>query len=120
MAPRSFKFQLAILLIGRVVEPISFTVLFPFVNSMVEDLLPDVPKSAVGRYSGMLESLFSLASFLCMYQWGKLSDRKGRKPVMLWGLIANSFSLILFGLSQSIWWAMGARILSEGSAGHVV
>lgn len=109
---RSFKFQLTVLLACRLVEPISFTVLFPFVNSMVEDLLPDLPKSSVGRYSGALESVFSLSSFLCMYNWGKLSDRVGRRPIMMCGLMGLSFSLIMFGLSSSIWWAMAARIMS--------
>ncbi|OCF54197.1 hypothetical protein L486_08394 [Kwoniella mangroviensis CBS 10435] len=80
---------------------------------MVENLMPDVPKSSVGKYSGAIESTFALSSVLFMYQWGKLSDRIGRKPVILGGLCGVAVTHTLFGMSQSFWWAMIARFLSE-------
>lgn len=43
--------------------------------------------------------------------WGKISDRFGRRPVLLTGLIGNSVSSCLFGLSTNIWWAIGSRAL---------
>ncbi|KAI9492746.1 major facilitator superfamily domain-containing protein [Zychaea mexicana] len=42
-------------------------------------------------------------------QFGKYSDKNGRRPVLLLGLIGNSISATSFGLSKSIWWAMGTR-----------
>lgn len=80
---------------------------------MVEDLLPDVPKSSIGKYSGAIESLFSLSSVCFMYQWGRLSDRIGRKPVILSGLFGVSSTLVRFGLSRNFYWALLARALSE-------
>ncbi|WVQ84056.1 hypothetical protein IAT38_006201 [Cryptococcus sp. DSM 104549] len=112
------KGQLAVLLAARMVEPVGYTILFPFVNNMMEDLLPDVPKSSIGKYSGAIESVFALSSVLFMYQWGRLSDRIGRKPVILGGLSAISVSLTMFGLSKSFWWAMGARIMSGALCGN--
>ncbi|OCF44424.1 hypothetical protein I317_01684 [Kwoniella heveanensis CBS 569] len=112
------KWQLAVLLSARVVEPIGYTILFPYVNKMVEDLMPDVPKSSVGKYSGAIESTFALSSVLFMYQWGKLSDRIGRKPVILGGLCGVAVTHTLFGLSQSFWWAMVARFLSGALCGN--
>ncbi|WVQ94823.1 hypothetical protein IAU59_001906 [Kwoniella sp. CBS 9459] len=112
------KWQLAVLLSARVVEPIGYTILFPYVNKMVEDLMPEVPKSSVGKYSGAIESIFALSSVLFMYQWGKLSDRIGRKPVILGGLCGVAVTHTLFGLSQSFWWAMAARFLSGALCGN--
>lgn len=43
--------------------------------------------------------------------WGRVSDRYGRRPVLLTGLIGNTISSCLFGLSKSLWWAIGARAL---------
>ncbi|WWC69060.1 uncharacterized protein I206_102996 [Kwoniella pini CBS 10737] len=106
------KGQLAVLLLARVVEPIGYTILFPYVNQMVEDLLPDVPKSSVGKYSGLVESIFALSSVLFMYRWGKLSDRIGRKPVILGGLCGVAFAHVMFGLSKSYKMAVAARFLS--------
>ncbi|KAK8847710.1 hypothetical protein IAR55_005569 [Kwoniella newhampshirensis] len=112
------KRQLAVLLLARIVEPIGYAILFPFVNNMMEDILPDVPKASIGKYSGAIESVWAFSSVLFMYRWGKLSDKIGRKPVILGGLFGLSFSLVMFGLSKSFWWAMGARALSGMLCGN--
>jgi MFS family permease len=41
--------------------------------------------------------------------WGTLSDRIGRRPVLLIGLAGNIFTSVLFGTSQSFAWAVCAR-----------
>ncbi|KAK4686733.1 hypothetical protein P7C73_g3383, partial [Tremellales sp. Uapishka_1] len=112
------KRQLGVLLAARVVEPISYTILFPFVNTMMEDVLPDVSKANIGRYSGAIESIFAFSSVLFMYQWGKLSDRIGRKPVIIGGLFGLSFSLFIFGISRTFWWAMIARAMGGALCGN--
>lgn len=43
--------------------------------------------------------------------WGKVSDRYGRRPVLLTGLIGNTISSCLFGLSKNLWWAVASRAL---------
>jgi MFS family permease len=99
-------------------EPISLTILFPFINDMMEHVLPpSTPRSTIGRYSGLVESVFSIASFSCMYQYGRLSDTRGRKPVILCGLVGIAASLVMLGLSRSYWMVLLARTLSEWTAG---
>lgn len=117
--PKYSHTQLFVTLAARIIEPISFTILFPFVNPMIESLLPSVPASSIGAYSGALESLFSISSFLCMYQWGRLSDRVGRKPVVVNGLVGVGATLVMFGLSKSYWMAVIARALSGALCGNV-
>lgn len=55
--------------------------------------------------------MFFIAQFSTAIVWGKISDRYGRRPVLLTGLIGNSISTCLFGLSKNLWWAIGARAL---------
>ena len=57
------------------------TVIFPFVNQAVADT--GVPVSEVGYKAGIIESLFTFTQFCCILQWGRLSDRIGRKPVIV-------------------------------------
>jgi MFS family permease len=96
------KFQCAIILLMRIVEPLAFAVCFPFINQMIEELgVADTPDD-VGYYAGLVESAFSIGEFLtgtsclaCFWlasqtsrwfivvYWGRLSDRIGRKPVMI-------------------------------------
>lgn len=44
--------------------------------------------------------------------WGSLSDRIGRKPVVLFGLASTIIGVFLFGLSKSFAWALATKIFS--------
>lgn len=88
-------------------EPISLTLLFPFIYYMVRDF--GYRQEEIGYYVGWIASSFSLAQFMTAYGWGFLSDRIGRRPVLLIGLIGNSISTCLFGLSKNLLWAVLSR-----------
>ncbi|PWN46813.1 MFS general substrate transporter [Violaceomyces palustris] len=107
------KLQLFVLCLMRMTEPISFTVIFPFINQMVHRNLPDVPLDELGYYGGLVESAFAFVQFLTIFSWGRLSDSIGRKPVLLIGLTGNVISMNLFGLSRSL----PAMIVSRSVAG---
>ncbi|CAE6480416.1 unnamed protein product [Rhizoctonia solani] len=95
------KLQLLSVCVSRVAEPIAYSQIFPYVNQMILKLgVTDDPKR-VGYYSGTLESMFALAQVLTVYGYGRLSDRIGRKPVILFSVFAMALSSGLFGLSHS-------------------
>ncbi|HEU4403230.1 MAG TPA: MFS transporter, partial [Candidatus Polarisedimenticolia bacterium] len=60
----------------------------------------------------LLFTLYSLMQFLCAPLWGHLSDRMGRKPVLLLGLLGNGVGLCLFGISEGLPHLYAARGLS--------
>ena len=51
----------------------------------------------------LLFTLYSLMQFLCAPFWGHLSDRIGRRPVLLAGLFGSGAGLLLFGAAESLW-----------------
>ncbi len=65
---------------------------------------------------GLLNTSFSLMQFLFAPFWGRLSDRVGRRPVILIGLFGSFVAYLLFGLAQSLSLLFAARI-AAGIAG---
>ncbi|CEP19906.1 hypothetical protein [Parasitella parasitica] len=65
----------------------------------------------IGSYAGWITSVFFVAQFCTAIMWGRVSDRYGRRPVLLTGLVGNSISSCLFGLSKNLWWAIASRAL---------
>lgn len=51
--------------------------------------------------------------------WGALSDRYGRKPVVLIGLGGVAISSLIFGLAKSYWVALLARFIGGALNGNV-
>src|SRR5690606_18667390 len=62
---------------------------------------------------GMLMSIYSFTQFLCAPFWGGLSDRIGRRPVILITLLGGAASYFIFAFAQSLW----VLFLSRGLAG---
>lgn len=114
------KLQLLIICLMRLCEPIAFTVVFPMVAFMVADFNKSLTEKEIGFYSGAVESVFAFSQLMTIMIWGKLSDRIGRKPVILCGLSGAIISTIIFGFSHSFAQMLIARglggILNGNSA----
>lgn len=111
--------QIFLLCYTRIVEPIAFFSIFPYINSMIEHV-GGIEKEDVGFYSGLIESLFSFTQMCVMIIWGKASDRYGRKPVLIFSLLGISIATTLFGMSQSIAQMIAARCFAGVFAGTVI
>ena len=70
-------------------------------------------------YSGILISSFALAEALTGCFWGSLSDRIGRKPVLLMGCMGTMLSMLLFGFATNFWSALAARTLGGLLNGNI-
>ncbi|GJE90858.1 MFS general substrate transporter [Phanerochaete sordida] len=110
--------QLATLCIVRLVDPIMFTQIFPYVNEMIDHLHLTEDPSKTGLYSGIVESSFAIAQLFTIYQWARLSDRIGRKPVILIGITGIATGTIMMGLSSSLWGVIFARSLAGFFSGN--
>lgn len=111
--------QMTVLLLIRFAEPISFTSLFPYVYFMIRDFGIAEDKTQISRYSGYLAAAFSLTQFFCCIHWGRLSDRIGRKPVIMTGLIGSSISILTFGFSKNYYMAVAARAAMGALNGNI-
>ncbi|SJX63801.1 uncharacterized protein SRS1_14547 [Sporisorium reilianum f. sp. reilianum] len=112
--------QLLVLCLMRMTEPISFTVIFPFANAMLRaNLPPSIPDSQLGYYAGIVESTFAFVQFLTIFWWARLSDRIGRKPVLLIGLLGSFLSVNAFGLARTFPQMVLARSIAGLMNGNI-
>lgn len=80
---------------------------------MVFPLLPFYARSfnATPFEIGLLAASFSLVQFFASPVLGRISDRLGRKPVLVFGLLASTFTMFLMGAAQSLAMLFIARSL---------
>jgi DHA1 family tetracycline resistance protein-like MFS transporter len=68
---------------------------------------------------GGILSAYAAAQFVCAPLWGRLSDRVGRRRVMLLTISGTSLSLLFLGLAPSLLWVLAARLLGGGFAANI-
>lgn len=65
-----------------------------------------------GRELGLLIATAAFMEFIFAPLWGSISDRTGRKPILIIGVVGNALSMVLFGLSTELWMLFAARGLA--------
>ncbi|KAI8875584.1 MFS general substrate transporter, partial [Backusella circina FSU 941] len=110
--------QLALICICRFAEPITYSIHLPFIYFMIRSFNTTTEEN-IGYYCGLLTSVFAMAQFVSGMPMGSLSDRIGRKPVVLFGLGQLSFTILLFGLAKSFTWLLVVKLFSGLLNGNI-
>jgi DHA1 family multidrug resistance protein-like MFS transporter len=98
--------KILILSFSLVVVTLGFGMVIPVFPFFIEDL------GGGGSELGLLVATSAFLEFIFGPIWGSVSDRTGRKPILMLGMIGNGLSLFLFGLSTQLWMLFAARALS--------
>ncbi|RFN44962.1 major facilitator superfamily transporter [Fusarium flagelliforme] len=96
------KLQILLLCYARLMEPIAFFSIFPYIAQMTQHN-GNLPESDIGFYSGLFESLFSGVQTLTLFYWGSMADRVGGKTMLIWSLLGTTVGTLLFGFSTNLW-----------------
>ena len=113
------KGALVVLFLVTMIDMIGFGIVIPFLTYLVEDLAVDQNIAAVGLWVGLLMTSYSAAQFLFSPVWGGLSDRIGRRPVLMIGLVGNTVFFTMFGLANTLLMALAARFLAGVFNGNI-
>ncbi|KAK9777408.1 putative Major facilitator superfamily (MFS) profile domain-containing protein [Seiridium cardinale] len=109
--------QLAILAVARFAEPLAMTSVFPYLPEMIASF--GVEKRDVAKWAGATSAVFSLAQSVTAVPWGRASDRFGRKPVIMTGLLCTMACFLVWGMSSSLPMAITVRAIQGASNGNV-
>ena len=111
---------------GRLLKPglpvVYFTVFIDLVGFGI--ILPQLPYyaeafGATGVWVGAILTAYSAAQLVGASLLGRLSDRFGRRPILLMSLAGSAASLLLSGLAGSLWLLLVARALAGLFGGSI-
>lgn len=60
----------------------------------------------------LLAATYSIMQYVFMPVWGRLSDRIGRRPVILMSVAVSAMGYLLFGLATSVWMLFATRMMA--------
>lgn len=89
----------------------SIWMIFSFLPFMVSNFFPSLPTTELGFEAGILGSAFSCGGLIGNFVSGVISDRIGRRPALLWGLLGTAISSLCFGFSPTFWFAVTSRFM---------
>lgn len=102
--PAASKRLLAILFLTLFLVMTGFGIVIPALPYQTLELEGDA------RTVGLLLASYSLMNVLCAPLWGRISDRIGRKPILLVGILGLALSFLWFGLAHDLWQLFAARL----------
>ena len=105
------KSPLTVLFITIFIDLLGFGLIIPILPTFSKEL------GATDFQTGLLASSYSLMTFLFAPLWGTLSDRIGRRPVILFSITITGLAYLLFSHSNTLLLVMLSRVLAGiGSA----
>ena len=99
------------------VDALAFGIIVPVVPTLVMDLTGLTPSAASIRMGALL-AVFSLMQFLCAPLLGALSDRYGRRPVLLLSLAGICANNLLLAAAPTLAWLFVGRVLAGATAAN--
>jgi len=101
--------------IAVLVDSIGFGIILPVLPSLIMTLA-HVNVAQAAEFGGWLAFVYALMQFFCAPVLGNLSDRFGRRPVLLFALLALGIDYLIMGSAPVISWLFAGRIVA-GMAG---
>ncbi|MGB3809270.1 MAG: MFS transporter, partial [Parvibaculum sp.] len=111
MKATTTKKAMAFIFVTILIDSIGLGIILPVLPQLIEDLTGE-GLSEAARYGGWLLFIYALAQFICSPIIGNLSDRFGRRPVLLLSLTAMGLDYILMGFAPTIIWLFIGRLIS--------
>jgi DHA1 family tetracycline resistance protein-like MFS transporter len=100
------------------IDAIGFGIVVPVVPELVRRLA-GLDASAASVWTGALLAAFSAVQFLAAPVLGGLSDRYGRRPVLLLSLAGTCANYLLLAWAPSLAWLFVGRLIAGGTAANV-
>lgn len=99
------------ILVTVFIDVLGIGIIIPILPEMIREFVGGSTSEA-GRWYGLLAMAYALAQFVCAPLLGALSDRVGRRPVILVSLFGLGADYLIMGFAPSIGWLFAGRIVA--------
>src|SRR6202023_3849631 len=106
---RNRQASVVFVLITLFIDILGMGLVIPILPRLVQSMLGGAIAEASFVF-GLLVSIYSVMQFFCAPILGALSDRFGRRPVILLALAGLGFDYVLLSLAPNIWWLVVGRV----------
>ncbi len=93
------------------IDALGFSLIMPVLPFLIQELTGE-GVAAAARWGGLATFVYAIMQFVFSPVFGGLSDRFGRRPVLLMSLTALAVDFLLMGLAHALWVFFIARLLS--------
>ena len=111
MTDRAAMRRIGVLMGTVFVDMIGFLIVLPLLPFYGERF------GATETTIGLLIATFAFAQLASAPLWGRLSDRWGRRPVILGSLLVSAGAFVLFGMAESVWLLFLSRLVQGVGGG---
>jgi len=106
------KAAIGFIFVTLLIDVTGFGVIIPVMPKLIEDLVGTQDMSKVSTYGGWLTFAYAFMQFLFAPILGNLSDKYGRRPVLLFSLFGFGIDYIFLSFAPSIGWLFLGRIIA--------
>ena len=112
MATNKRKAAVGFIFLTLLIDVIGLGIIIPVMPQLIKHLLGTDDISKVSIYSGWLTFLYASMQFLFSPLIGSLSDKYGRRPVLLFSLLGFGLDYLFLAFSPTIWFLFIGRTIS--------
>ena len=116
-SPKPHAASVQFILITLVIDALGFGLVVPIVPSLVLKL-SGMTISGASKWVGLLLAAFAVMQFICAPALGGLSDRFGRRPVLLLSLGGSCANYLLLAWAPSLTWLFLGRLIAGATAAN--
>lgn len=109
MIARHHRPAVAFILVTAMLDVMAMGLVIPVLPALIEEFAGS--NASAGVWNGVLVALWAGIQFLCSPIIGSLSDRYGRRPVILISTAGLAADWVLMALAPNLWWLAVGRIL---------
>lgn len=114
-SPPRTRSPLALIFLTIFIDMVGFGIMIPVLPVYAEG----TKFNATPLQLGFLVGIYSLLQLICGPIFGKISDRVGRKPVLVFSILGTAIGFVILGAANTLWMLFLGRIIDGASGGNI-